>query len=211
MNTQNQLSQKTAGLVKAMCGGLLIGLPAIPLAALAEAPRRVTSCPGIYYEEPFNSTHLPPEGCPANARSIRLGIGGPTTPDAYNPPAVPAPTTGGGVIAPLPETQREVIATVTPQNQQVSVRLKNNTNALIFYRAVGHTGDKPLRGGEEAVLRGLPLPVTVMTTRVDDGFVEVASVSTDSGMLEVALDEDANLDGNRSTLRIQEDGQVFLY
>jgi hypothetical protein len=54
--------------------------------------------------------------------------------------------------------------------------------------------------------------VTVTFVRQDDGFVEVLPVSASKdGVLEVALDEDANpLDSNQGVLRIQRDGQVFL-
>ncbi|WP_317110326.1 hypothetical protein [Chroococcidiopsis sp. SAG 2025] len=48
--------------------------------------------------------------------------------------------------------------------------------------------------------------------RQDEGFVQVMPMSASKdGMLEVALDEDANpRDLKQGILRIQKDGQVFL-
>jgi len=44
MNQHNPKIQKPAGLVSAICGSLLIGLPAIPLAASAMPASRVNPC-----------------------------------------------------------------------------------------------------------------------------------------------------------------------
>jgi hypothetical protein len=38
-----------------------------PVAPSTAASTSINPCPAIYYEEPFNSTRIPPQGCPANA------------------------------------------------------------------------------------------------------------------------------------------------
>ncbi|MBD6617593.1 hypothetical protein FNW02_17600 [Komarekiella sp. 'clone 1'] len=60
--------RKSAELLGAICGGLLISLPAIPQAAIAQqSTPKVNPCPRIFYEEPHNSRVIVPQGCPPNA------------------------------------------------------------------------------------------------------------------------------------------------
>ncbi len=256
MNKANSSKPSKAKLVRNICGGLILSLPTIPLVAVAQPSPVLNPCPKIYYEEPFNSRNLVPEGCPPNAVTQRIRATSPTTdtvagesssgepganltPNAIVP--ADAPTTPGRVVPtpsqpgvgvrgnlpettntpgtstmpvkpPLPENRSQAVAKVMPMNGAISVKLKNNTNAIVTYEAVGFTQRRVLPGGGEIVLRNLPVPVTVTFTRQDDGFVEVMpmSVSKD-GVLEVGLDEDANpRDSNQGVLRIQKDGQVFL-
>jgi hypothetical protein len=204
MNQHNPKIKKPAGLVSAICGSVLIGLPAIPLAASAMPASRVNPCPGIYYEEPFNSTHFAPQGCPPNAAVRQFGVQG-LTPNRTLPPA---PTS---ITPPLPEVRSNAIATVTLMDGKVDVKLKNNTNAFVSYQALGHTGRRFLIAGEEIVLQNLPTPVTITTVRQDKGLLDVIPVSNSQpGMLEISLNESSNLDDNLGALRIQRDGQVFL-
>ena len=117
----------------------------------------------------------------------------------------------GVIQPPLPETRSNAIAVVTPINGKVDVKLKNNTNAIISYEAIGHTQRRFIQGGEEIVLQDLPTPVTITTVRQDKGLVDVAPISTSqAGMLMISLDESRSLDDNLGALRIQRDGQVFL-
>ncbi|MBD1835337.1 hypothetical protein H6F61_22285 [Cyanobacteria bacterium FACHB-472] len=217
MNQPNSKIQKPGGLVGAICGTLLIGLPAIPFAASAMPVSKVNPCPGVYYEEPFNRTHLVPQGCPANAATQRVQTGGITNRavttgrEVFIKPMTPAPAPVGVIQPPLPETRSNAIALVTPIDGKVDVKLKNNTNAIISYEAIGHTQRRFIQGGEEIVLQDLPTPVTITTVRQDKGLVDVAPISTSqAGMLVISLDESKNLDDNLGALRIQRDGQVFL-
>ena len=103
------------------------------------------------------------------------------------------------------------MAVVMPMDGQVNVTLKNNTNALITYEAIGHTQRRYLQSKEETTLQGLPLPLTLTMVRQDDGFIKVTPVSTESGMLEISLDEAQKpLDNKQGAVRIQEDGKVFV-
>jgi hypothetical protein len=227
MNKHNPKLKKQPGLVSAICGSLFIGLPAIPLAASAIPASRVNPCPGIYYEEPFNSTRLVPQGCPANAATQRVQTGvipagvipAGVIPDRavtrdreiFTEPLTPAPPPVGVIQPPLPETRSNAIALVRPVNGKVDVKLKNNTNALISYEAIGYTQRQFLPGGEEIVLQNLPTPVTITTVRQDKGLVDVMPISTSQpGMLEVSLNESKQLDDNQGVLRIQRNGRVFL-
>lgn len=195
-------SRKT-GILGTVFGGLLIGLPTIPVAASAAPSQVLNPCPRIYYEEPFSSTRPAPEGCPPNTATQLLSGQGQTAQQ---------PTASSTTVAqpPLPEARANAIASVMPMDGNVNVRLKNNTNALITYEAVGYTGRRSLPGGEEIVLRNLPVPVTITTVRQDEGLVDVTPVSSEQGVLEVSLNESKNLDDNAGALRIQKDGQVFL-
>lgn len=216
MLKKNRIQPKK--IVGTVFGGLLIGIPVMPLVASAQGSQVLNPCPKIYYEEPFNSTRLAPEGCPPNAATRIVQRQG--TPEAARPSATSAdPYYSPGmrdrrnppVTPPLPENSSQVVAKVMSMDSNVEVRVKNNTNAIVTYEAVGHTQRRVLQGGEETVLR-LPVPVTVTFTRQDDGFVQVMPMSaSQDGVLEVALNEDANpRDRNQGVLRIQKDGQVFL-
>ena len=220
MNKYQQINWN-AGLMRRVLGfgTLIIGLPALPLAASAvpvSTLDKVNPCPGIYYQEPFNSRNIVPQGCTPNTATQRVQTGvvseRPVMRDqgVFTEPLTPAPPSAGVTQPPLPEERSEPIATVMPMNGMVSVKLKNNTNTSISYEAIGHTQRRFLAGGEEIVLQ-VPTPVTVTMVRQDEGLLDVVPISTsDAGMLEVSLDEARNLDDNQGTLRIQRDGQVFL-
>ncbi|MBD2307716.1 hypothetical protein H6G17_19805 [Chroococcidiopsis sp. FACHB-1243] len=202
MHHKNRIQPKKVRIVGTVFGSLLIGIPAIPLVASAQGSQVLNPCPKIYYEEPFNSTRLAPEGCPPNTATRLLSGQGQTAqqPAEVTPSAQP----------PLPEARANAIASVMPMDGNVNVRLKNNTNTLITYEAIGYTGRRSLPGGEEIVLRNLPVPVTITTVRQDDGLVDVTPIASEEGVLEVSLNESKNLDDNAGALRIQKDGQVFL-
>ncbi|HCF26032.1 MAG TPA: hypothetical protein DEV81_02140 [Cyanobacteria bacterium UBA11049] len=246
MGKVKPLNQKNVGLLGTVLGSLLVGVPAIPFAASAAPSPILNPCPRIFYEEPFNTKRLAPEGCPPNSATRLLSTqasnseelpGRDLTPnrivpaDAPTTPArvVPTPNQPGVAVRgatpgvtnspgtaeipaqpPLPENRANAIATVMPMDGNVNVRLKNNTNALITYEAIGYTRRRFLPAGQEVVLRNLPVPVTITTVRQDKGLVDVTPVSSQKGLLEVSLNESKNLDDNAGALRIQTDGQVFL-
>ncbi|PSB43500.1 hypothetical protein C7B67_23785 [filamentous cyanobacterium Phorm 6] len=197
--------KKTPGILQIITGSLLIALPTVPLVASAAPAPTLNSCPGIYYEEPFNTNVRVPQGCPPNAANQRLNqqeLG-----QNIVPPARPTNVTQ----PPLPERRQTPIATVMPMAGKVSVKLTNSTNSPISYQAIGHTESRMLARGAEIVLQNLPTPVTVTMVRVDGGLLKVKPMSSsEEGMLSVSIDETSNFDGNQGVLRIQADGQVFL-
>jgi hypothetical protein len=231
---------KKISLFGAICGSLLFGLPATvqPASAQVEA-EPLNPCPEIYYEEPFDSSTLVPEDCPPNAISQQLGVNQETAPAGItlgNPeqiiifqsipdtsavlpldtPALSAPTGSASAPAqpPLPEQRSEPVAMVMPTNGTIEMQLTNNTNTAVYYQVLGETAvteRQMLKGGESTVLTNLPTPLTLTAERADNGFLEFIPVSSQAGALEVSLNEDATpLDSNEGTLRIQEDGQIFL-
>lgn len=238
MNNHNQLSKKKAGLVGAICGSLLIGIPLSALPGIAEPSAQVnqnpSTCPA---EAPGNRAILPDMNLPGRDLTPNriVQADAPTTPSTVlNPrpsifneppynrvgtstitpavsPILPAQT-NPPVQPPLPAERSQPIARVMPMDGKVNVKLKNNTNALITYEAIGYTQRRALLGGEEIALRNLPTPVTITMVRKDDGFLEVIPVrASEQNLLEVSLDEDVTpLDKNQGVLRIQTDGQVFL-
>ncbi|BBD59177.1 hypothetical protein NIES2109_19590 [Nostoc sp. HK-01] len=81
MNMTYQKLRKFTEVFSAVCGGLLISVPAISQTAVAQQPTSVTPqqstakinpCPSIFYEEPHNSRVIVPQGCPPNALTQRL-------------------------------------------------------------------------------------------------------------------------------------------
>lgn len=71
-----------------VCGGLLMSLPIIPQAVLAqETTSKLNPCPGIFYEEPYNIRVIVPAICPPNDLTLILMQIGllpvPTTPSPY--------------------------------------------------------------------------------------------------------------------------------
>ncbi|MBD2679547.1 MULTISPECIES: hypothetical protein [Nostoc] len=117
--------RKSAEFLGAICGGLLITLPAIPQAVAQQSTPRVNPCPSIFYEEPHNSRVVVPQGCPPNAltqrlaaqgllpvpatpspEQARLGVGGEESPVPSQPGAIPP--------SPVPPTQGQVPPT-SPQ------------------------------------------------------------------------------------------------
>lgn len=199
---KNKIQQK-AGILGTVFGGLLIGLPTIPVVVSAQTSQVLNPCPRIYYEEPYNSTRLSPQGCPPNA-ATRMRQGGQVSQQQVE--------TNIPIQPPSPERSSQAVAKVMPMNGTVNVKVKNNTNAVVTYQAIGQTPRRILPGRQETLLQNLPLPVTVTFVRQDNGFVQVMPMSASKdGVLEVALDEDANpSDNTQGVLRIQKDGQVFL-
>lgn len=205
MKNQSNLIQRKWGLLGTICGGLLLGLPTIPVAASADA---TNPCPSIYYSQPYDSTLLVPNGCPANTLTRQMGF-------TLEPivPLTSAPNNSATIptTPPLPQNRSNPIATVTPTSGTVDVKLTNETNVPVAYEAISYTQRRFLAAGEEIILRGLPTPVTITMVRQDDGFLEVMPMqSSESGLLEVSLDEETNFDNNQGVLRIQSSGQVFL-
>lgn len=211
----NHSSWKRVGLAGTAFGSLLIGLSSMSQSAVAQQQTsKVNPCPSIFYEEPHRNRVLVPEGCPANAATLRYR-GQQQFTNAQNPIIVISvyPVNGSRstvIQPPFPESRQSASAIVKPTSGIVNVKLKNNTNAGISYQVVGHTQPRFLIDGQEFVLRNLPTPVTITVVREDGGLLKVIPVSTSKGMLSVSLDETSNFDNSQGVLRIQKDGQVFL-
>ncbi|BAY44369.1 hypothetical protein SAMD00079811_19670 [Scytonema sp. HK-05] len=117
MNLKYQKFSKSAKFLGAICGGLLIGLPAISQVAVAQqsAPRqpqqqansKTNPCPSIFYEEPHNSNVFTPAGCPPNAFTRQSAQQGGVTP-------------GSASVNPTQEQIRQGVGGETPYNRSDS-------------------------------------------------------------------------------------------
>lgn len=217
------------GFTGSLISGLLIAIPALTARSIAASPG-VNPCPSIYYEEPHNSSRLVPSGCRPNAFTQSVSgaatNGTPLTPNTSGgqlnriTPSNNQDTSGGQLnrinsaetnTPPLPEAQGNAIATVTPNNGNVDVVLRNTTNAAVTYEVIGQTQQRTLAGGEEVVLQDLPVPLTITTVRQDRGLVDIQPTAVDnSGRIEFSLGASTQLNNEQGAIRIQSSGQVFV-
>jgi hypothetical protein len=213
------------------CVSSLIGLVSSAQAAPETSSRSLNPCPKIYYEEPWNSTRIVPQGCPPNALT-RQNQAEPNqsqlnpNPGILNEPpyrgrvdsgssmpnqASPTPSQSSVIQPPLPEEQYKAIAVIQPVAGRVTVTLRNNTNTAVSYQVIEHTEVRALAGRSETRLQNLPTPVTITLNRGDGGFLQVIpQVNSQSGALDVLLDEASTVNEEQNALRIRSDGQVFL-
>ncbi|NDJ23010.1 hypothetical protein GS682_15490 [Nostoc sp. B(2019)] len=225
MNEDYLKLRKSAELLGAICGGLLISLPAIPQAAVAQQPTpRVNPCPRIFYEEPHNSRVVVPQGCPPNAFTQQReaqgvtssqGIPSQQVPSTIQPPApeqgIPSPQVPSTIQPPAPEQQQAPSTTIALANGRVNVRLVNDTAANVTYQVIGDTAPRSLEGKSDVMLQGLSAPVTVTFQREDGGLLRATpQPSSEPGMLELRLNEATDVGKATSTMRIQQTGSVLL-
>ncbi|MEH1912353.1 hypothetical protein [Nostoc sp.] len=227
---KSQKFRKSSELFGAICGGLLISLPAIPQAIAQQSAPKVNPCPKIFYEEPHNNQVVVPPGCPPNAITQRLAAQGllpvsatpsqsqsqvpvPTEPGVTSP--VPAP--GDQNQQPIPEGDssnqppQTPIATIALNNGKVNVRFVNDTAANITYQVIGDTAPRSLQGKSDVILQALNAPVTVTFQRDDGGQLLVTpQTSSEPGSLEVKFNEATDAAQGRSAMRIEKNGSVFL-
>jgi hypothetical protein len=195
---------KNIGLI----AGFTLGLPVLSSIVLAAPGPQQNPCPGIYYEEPHNSTRQSPQGCRPNAFTQSLIQQGRLSAGQYSTSA------GGGTSQPLaePANTQTPIAMIAANAGTVTVRLQNTTNARIQLQAVGATEQRYLSGGEEVVLRGLPIPITFTMVRQDGGLIRVTPApNAEQGQLAISLSEATSLDQSQGMLRIERNGQVLAY
>ena len=107
MNKHQNNFRKSAKLLGTIFGGLIIGLPAIPHAAIAQqSTPQINPCPRIFYEEPHNNRVMVPQGCPPNAFTQNMGMQG-QTPIRNNSSVNPTPEqTRMGVGGEMPDGTR---------------------------------------------------------------------------------------------------------
>lgn len=124
----------------------------------------------------------------------------------YNRTVRPAPGP-----TPLLQPNRLPVATITPVNGKVNVKLINKTGTVVVYQVIGGTAQRQLQGRSEVNLSELSTPVNLTFYRPDRGFL-IVTLQTPStpGTLEVTLTETANPDAGRSAMSIESSGGVFL-
>jgi hypothetical protein len=112
---------------------------------------------------------------------------------------------------PLPEHRQPVDATLVLEDGTAQVELVNLTNAAIDYMVVDHTDQRVLSGQSDVTLSALPAPVVIIFQRQDNGLLDVQVRPTDTpGVLQVTLDETTDLSAHRISMKIENDGAVFL-
>jgi hypothetical protein len=166
----------------------------------------INPCPRIYYEEPFNSRNIVPQGCPPNAFTQQLVTRG-ISPEQVIPvrPEVSAPQ------IPLPSERQAPSTKLALANGRVNVNLVNDTGAEVTYQVIGDTEQRSLAGKTNTMLRGLNAPVTITFYRKDGGLVQVTPQPTgEAGMLTVTLKATTEQIQDKRTVRIEQDGTVFL-
>lgn len=217
MDRNSQKIQKPIGLLGAICGSLLMSLPAIaipgmdqkqlsqanpnstilpaaPLNRSGASNSSLNSNPGIFnFEAPYKRSRTAQQSAPG----LRL-----------RQPAVPR---SSQIQPPLPEQQQPPSATITPIQGKVNVRLVNQTGANITYQVIGDTNGRSLKGKSDVLLIGLSAPVTATFRRDDGGLLSVTThPSSEPGMLEVILTQTTDFAQDRTTMNIQQTGAVFL-
>jgi hypothetical protein len=153
-----------SGALRALFWGLLLGIPALPIAAFS-----------ISQPQPVR----------------------------YSSQALVAQKGGQKLLTTLPRTA-----------STFELRVKNNTRAPIILQTVGYTERRLLSGGQEIVLRDLPIPTTIVMARQDNGFINVQPMSMQSaklGRIGISLNEAKGLNDSQLTVGIQSNGQVIAY
>ncbi|NJL36722.1 MAG: hypothetical protein HC840_16585 [Leptolyngbyaceae cyanobacterium RM2_2_4] len=112
---------------------------------------------------------------------------------------------------PLPEHRQPIDATVVLDNGTAQVELVNLTGAAIDYMVVEHTDQRTLSGQSNVILSALPAPVVIIFQRQDNGLLDVQVRPTETpGVLQVTLDETTDFSAHRISMKIENDGAVFL-
>ncbi|TAE58116.1 MAG: hypothetical protein EAZ76_08560 [Nostocales cyanobacterium] len=112
---------------------------------------------------------------------------------------------------PAPEQRQDPITKVALVDGRTNVKLINDTNTKITYQVIGDTPPRILSGKSNVNLRGLNTPITLTFQREDGGFLMVTPITTSqTGNLEVKLQATTDISQDRSAMRIQDNGSVFL-
>jgi hypothetical protein len=111
---------------------------------------------------------------------------------------------------PLPATQSTPVAYL-PAQQQVNIRLVNNTGDPITFEVIGDTNQRQLSGESMTMLDSLDAPLTLTFQRPNGGLINVNTYRTEGNTLEVSLESTTSLSVDANTLRIDDDGRVYAY
>ncbi|MBD2354049.1 hypothetical protein H6G41_05335 [Tolypothrix sp. FACHB-123] len=176
-----------------------------------ETPGRTTTPglnpnPGILNEAPYNRSQQ-------NTQTGSYGTY--STPQqntqtgSYGTYSTPqqVPSTSNSVTSP---SQSPVATVALLENANVNIRLVNDTGANITYQVVGDTNERSLGGQSDVILQGLRAPITVTFQRADGGLISVNAQASETGLLEVRLDETTDVAQDKKAMRIQSNGSVFL-
>ena len=211
MNQQYQKLSRTTKFLGAICGGLLIGLPAIPQAMAQESvpqqPRQQTNsktnpCPSIFYQEPHNSRVLVPQGCPPNALTRQLEQQGRLTPGSVSNEPTPSQEQmrqGVGGETPYNNRSDNSSESYSSQTQSATTSSGQDTNSssseVRTYSSTGPTGDYSVRtysqSGNNPSSQQRQNSVVVPTVS-QQGQSPIALVTPTNGKVSVRLKNNTN-------------------
>jgi hypothetical protein len=158
-----------------------------------EAPSALNPNPTIFNEPPYNRSQL----------GFRPGGQIPTLPTR--------PPSSGVIQPPAPEQRQDPSTKIALADGKANIRLINNTGANITYEVIGDTASRTLEDKSDITLRGLSTPVTVTFQREDGGLLMVTpQPGRERGSVEVTLKATTDVNQDRSAMRIQSNGSVFL-
>ncbi|MEA5577707.1 hypothetical protein [Anabaena sp. UHCC 0451] len=157
-----------------------------------EAPSALNPNPSIFNEPPYNLSQ----------RAFQSGG------DAQTVPTLPP---SSRTQLPAPEQRQDPSTRMALADGKANIKLINNTGASITYQVIGDTAPRTLEGKSDVTLRGLNTPITVTFQRKDRGLLMVTpKPGEETGTLEVTLKETTDVNQDRSAMRIQSNGSVFL-
>lgn len=222
-------NRKQASLVETMCASLLV-IPAIfttasvvlarPLSEADNFLSQVNPSPDSSNQKPSGTSISPLNPRPSIFNEPPYNRSQNTSPTDSNaaPTSQPLPDSGvtptteptpGAITPPLPE-QQTPSAIATPVDGKINIKLINTTNAVVIYQVIGDTDQRFLSSDSNFTLQNIKTPVTVTFSRQDRGLLKVNPQANLAGLLEVTLDEATDLNEDKTTMRIQQDGKVLL-
>ncbi|MEM1169559.1 MAG: hypothetical protein AAGJ08_10895 [Cyanobacteria bacterium P01_H01_bin.35] len=129
-------------------------------------------------------------------------------PETTEPTRRQPPTQQSETTQPPPEFP-EPASRVTPVEGFITLRLINQTGAVIGYQVIG--GRHRILGESSVVeLSELPIPVTLTYQRPDGGLLLVSPRRISSGVLEVIFNPTEDFDLDSKSLNISAKGRIFL-
>ena len=133
----------------------------------------------------------------------------PTKPTPSQPPTTETPATPKSETTQPPPKFPEPAGRVTPVENLTTLRLINQTDAVITYQVIG--GQYRTLGERSVVeLSKLPIPLTLTYQRSDGGLLLVRPQSVSPGVLEIRFNATEDFDLDTKSLNITGRGGVFL-
>ena len=115
-----------------------------------------------------------------------------------------------GEISQTNEPERAPDGKIVPVNGKVNVRLTNKTNDRLFYQVVGQTNRRSLAENSTVALQALILPTSIVFRRPDGALLKPSLKPVGEGTVELRLDETKDLDLDKISLTIRNDGALFF-
>lgn len=101
---------------------------------------------------------------------------------------------------------------MNPVNGEVTIKLVNEMNTPVTYQLIGDTSDRQLSSDSMITLQSVEAPTTLTFYRPDGGFINAIPQPTEeTGVLQITLEEAYDVDNDAQALRINEQGEVYIY